>query len=179
MTEKQYPKLPDPTAWRSYDNLLKRARYDAVPITSAQPGIYSHTRMFTEDQTRAFADATCAMRAEQAAPAAVAGPSDRIPIEDSIAWQETGTGVERNAVMVSGRTWYRDDHPLLAPTTQAAPQPAAPASQDAEDAARYRYLKKYKTWDSTDVFYWLRCAPADEVDSIIDAARGAQGESNG
>ena len=58
-------------------------------------------------------------------------------------------------------------------------QPAAPASQDAEDAARYRYLKKYKTWDSTDVFYWLRCAPADEVDSIIDAARGAQGESNG
>ena len=50
-------------------------------------------------------------------------------------------------------------------------QPAAPASQDAEDAARYRYLKKYKTWDSTDVFYWLRCAPADEVDSIIDAAR--------
>ena len=37
-------------------------------------------------------------------------------------------------------------------------QPAAPASQDADDAARYRYLKKYKTWDSTDVFYWLRCA---------------------
>ena len=122
MTEnKQYPELPDPTAWRSYDNLLKRARYDAVPITSTQPGIYSHTRMFTEDQTRAFADATCAMRAEQ----------------------------------------------------------AAPASQDAEDAARYRYLKKYKAWDSTDVFYWLRCAPADEVDSIIDAARSAQGESNG
>lgn len=74
MTEKQYPELPDPTAWRSYDNLLKRARYDAVPITSTQPGIYSHTRMFTEDQTRAFADATCAMRALQAAPAAVAEP---------------------------------------------------------------------------------------------------------
>lgn len=70
MTEKQYPELPDPTAWRSFDNLLKRARYDAVPITSTQPGIYSHTRMFTEDQARAFADATCAMRAEQAAPAA-------------------------------------------------------------------------------------------------------------
>ena len=68
MTEKQYPKLPDPTAWRSYDNLLKRARYDAVPITSTQPGIYSHTRMFTEDQTRAFADATCAMRATKAEP---------------------------------------------------------------------------------------------------------------
>ena len=51
----------------------------------------------------------------------------------------------------------------------------APAAQvDAEDAARYRYLKKYKTWDSTDVFYWLRCAPADEVDSIIDSARAAK-----
>lgn len=63
MTDKQYPELPEPTAWRTYDNLLKRARYNAMPITSMQPGIYSHTRMFTEDQMRAFADATCAMRA--------------------------------------------------------------------------------------------------------------------
>ena len=39
--------------------------------------------------------------------------SDSIPIEDAIAWQENGTGVERNAVMVSGRSWYRDDHPRL------------------------------------------------------------------
>ena len=48
------------------------------------------------------------------------------------------------------------------------------AARDAEDAARYRYLKQHATWDSTDVFYWLRCAPADEVDSIIDAARAAK-----
>ena len=60
-------------------------------------------------------------------------------------------------------------------TRRAQAEPAAPASQDAEDAARYRYLKKYKTWDSTDVFYWLRCAPADEVDSIIDAAMNKGG----
>lgn len=65
---KQYPELPEPTAWRSYDNLLKRARYNAVPITSMQPGIYSHTRMFTDDQMRAYVDADRAMRA-QAAPA--------------------------------------------------------------------------------------------------------------
>ena len=58
-------------------------------------------------------------------PAAVAVPSDGIPIEDAIAWQETGTGVERKAVTVSGRAWYRDDHPRVA--TQAARQPAAVA----------------------------------------------------
>ena len=77
MTEKQYPELPEPTAWRTYDNLLKRARYDAMPITSMQPGIYSHTRMFTEDQMYAYVDADRAMRAEQAAHAAVAAPDDR------------------------------------------------------------------------------------------------------
>lgn len=54
---KQYPPLPEPTAWRTYDNLLKRARYNAMPITSMQPGIYSHTRMFTEDQMRSYVDA--------------------------------------------------------------------------------------------------------------------------
>ena len=66
---KQYPELPEPTAWRTYDNLLKRARYNAVPITSMQPGIYSHTQMFTEDQMYAYVDADRAMRAAQAAPA--------------------------------------------------------------------------------------------------------------
>lgn len=74
---KQYPELPEPTAWRSYDNLLKRARYNAVPITSMQPGIYSHTRMFTDDQMRAYVDADRAMRA-QAAPAAVASPLTKL-----------------------------------------------------------------------------------------------------
>lgn len=107
---------------------------------------------------RAYVDADRAMRAAQAAPAAwrhsrtysVYEAAEQVPIADGDEWAE----------------------PLyLHP-------PEAPASQDAEDAARYRYLKKYKTWDSTDVFYWLRCAPADEVDSIIDAARVAQGESN-
>lgn len=111
------------------------------------------------DLMRAYVDADRAMRAAQAAPAAwrhsrtysVYEAAEQVPIADGDEWAE----------------------PLyLHP-------PEAPASQDAEDAARYRYLKKYKTWDSTDVFYWLRCAPADEVDSIIDAARGAQGESNG
>ena len=48
------------------------------------------------------------------------------------------------------------------------------AARDAEDAARYRYLKQHATLDSPDVFYWLRCAPAAEVDSIIDAARAQQ-----
>ena len=77
MTDKQYPELPEPTAWRTYDNLLKRARYNAMPITSMQPGIYSHTRMFTEDQMYAYVDADRAMRA-QAAPAAVASPLTKL-----------------------------------------------------------------------------------------------------
>jgi hypothetical protein len=101
MTEKQYPELPN------HSHSLNSGNFDPL---------------YTAYQMRAYVDADRAMRAAQAAPAAVAGPSDRIPIEDSIAWQETGTGVERNAVMVSGRTWYRDDHPLLAVATKAAPQ---------------------------------------------------------
>lgn len=135
----------------------------------------THPRTTTEADT---------LRAAQAAPAAVAGPSDRIPIEDSIAWQETGTGVERNAVMVSGRTWYRDDHPLLAPTTQAAPQPAAPASQDAEDALMKALERAYSWMDSqadaqskgghaTFDLMMLR-EERDAAKAAIDAARSKQ-----
>ena len=140
MTEKQYPELPDPTAWRSYDNLLKRARYDAVPITSTQPGIYSHTRMFTEDQTRAFADATCAMRAEQAAPAAgaVAGSDDlsgtlrRLDSKELAAWVDRGMALSENLAMyVQAGCTLRESQArdmLRAHLFSAQPAPAAPTS---------------------------------------------------
>lgn len=186
----------------------------------------------TVEQADVLAEAlkSARMPKAQAAPPAVAGPSDRIPIEDSIAWQETGTGVERNAVMVSGRTWYRDDHPLLAPTTKAEPQrevfdedgfrawvirnmpdntiignstwwaghlavwvrrfmsaapQAAPASQDALDAARYRWLAAHcrstaEHWGGRWSIIIEGPAPKshtseDDFDAAIDAARTQQG----
>ena len=150
MTEKQYPELPDPTARRSYDNLLKRARYDAVPITSTQPGIYSHTRMFTEDQTRAFADATCAMRAEQAAPAAVARPS-----EDAV--NRASLYLARKHAVYLSRESVRE---LLAE--------AAPAAQgDAEDAASTGFFLQLPQRPKPE-------APAGTVGLDWDAYNGAQ-----
>ena len=140
---------------------MTEKQYPELPthFMLVQESFRDEVYLYTADQMRAYADADRAMRAAQAAPAAwrhsrtysVYEAAEQVPIADGDEWAE----------------------PLyLHP-------PEAPASQDAEDAARYRYLKKYKAWDSTDVFYWLRCAPVDEVDSIIDAARGAQGESNG
>lgn len=161
MTEKQYPELPDPTARRSYDNLLKRDRYDAVPITSTQPGIYSHTRMFTEDQTRAFADATCAKWA-QAAPAAVAIPLTKLQ-RKAIAVCFTSDKVSVSEVQRQLSISYADAQTLcqsivdlgltdgleLAPSLKrGAPAPqAAPAAQgDAEDAALIEALERVYLW---------------------------------
>ena len=113
---KQYPEMPEPTAWRTYDNLLKRARYNAMPITSMQPGIYSHTRMFTEDQMYAYVDADRAMRAANAKP---------------VAWRRL---CYREWEYEDGITSFEHDPSAQALYTE--PQ-ATPASQDAEDAMRW------------------------------------------
>ena len=143
MTEKQYPELPDPTAWRSYDNLLKRARYDAVPITSTQPGIYSHTRMFTEDQMYAYVDADREMRATKAAPQ---------PAEN--------TWAQLDAMRSELATDIREVFDANGPETP----------QIVRDVIEYA--------DS-----WLQACiqrkAENAAEAAIDAARGAQGESNG
>lgn len=45
-------------------------------------------------------------------PKALCNQSDPV-LADRIAWQANGTGVERTAVMVDGRRWYRDDDPKV------------------------------------------------------------------
>ena len=37
---------PEPVAWRSFDVARQKAYYDEVPITSIQPGAYTHTPLY-------------------------------------------------------------------------------------------------------------------------------------
>ena len=74
---------------------------------------------------------------------------------------------------------------------RAALASAAPASQDAEDAARYRYLKSIavQTADPRGPIFSIVIRRIDQdgvwgnvsatIDAHIAAARSAQGESNG
>ena len=166
MTEKQYPELP------THFMLVQESFRDEVYL-------------YTADQMRAYVDADRAMRAAQAAP----HPAENTWAQLDAMRSELATDIREvfdangpeTPQIVRDVIEYADSwlQAYIQRKAESPTQPAAPASQEAEDAARYRYLKEYKTWDSTDVFYWLRCAPADEVDSIIDAARSAQGESNG
>lgn len=146
MTEKQYPELPEPTAWRTYDNLLKRARYNAMPITSMQPGIYSHTRMFTEDQMYAYVDADREMRAAQAAPQPVEHPwvaSDTMradliaDLHDVFDTSGSETPQIVHDVIEYANSWLQV---YIQKKAESPTQPAAPASQDADDAARLDWL---------------------------------------
>ncbi len=157
MTEKQYPELPEPTAWRTYDNLLKRARYNAMPITSMQPGIYSHTRMFTDDQMYAYVDADRAMRAANAKPVAWRRPRYR-------EWEYE-----------DGITSFEYDPSAQALYTEP---PATPASQDAEDSARLDWLT-FNLSGAALRAIGVEWSEHGDARRAIDAARGAQGESNG
>ena len=42
----ELPALPEPVAWRSFDVARQKAYYDEVPITSIQPGAYTHTPLY-------------------------------------------------------------------------------------------------------------------------------------
>lgn len=143
---KQYPELPEPTAWRTYDNLLKRARYNAMPITSMQPGIYSHTRMFTEDQMYAYVDADREMRAAQAAQQSVEHPwvaSDTMradliaDLHDVFDTSGSETPQIVRDVIEYANSWLQV---YIQKKAESPTQPAAPASQDAEDAAHIKNL---------------------------------------
>ena len=46
-----------------------------------------------------------------------------------------------------------------------------------KDADRYAFIRRHATLD-TPHFFWSCHSPGSEVDAAIDAARGAQGESN-
>ena len=112
------------------------------------------------DLMRAYVDADRAMRAAQAAPAAwrhsrtysVYEAAEQVPIADGDEWAE----------------------PLyLHP-------PEAPASQDAEDAARYRWLR-CKVAIVGDSFHILNIRPtfvapdpAVELDAVLDAAMAGE-----
>lgn len=68
MTEKQYPKLPN-VGPIGYASVVDIERYETrLSIGPHLPGVRD-VALWTTDQMRAFANATCAMRAAQAAPA--------------------------------------------------------------------------------------------------------------
>lgn len=111
--------------------------------------------LYTLAQMKEFADATCAMRAAQAEPAAVAGPNDLAQLRHLYANLVNGgvrsaDSAKRIAVGLVGPVIERlEKASAIQPSMQHAtfelatqPQEAA-TSQDAEDAARYRWLAAY------------------------------------
>ena len=80
--------------------------------------------------------------------------SNGIPVEAGIAWQEAGTGIERKAVMVSGRTWYRDDHQKVGP----------PANSARYDAELLDWIEEQARKSPTGIsFDWVRHAEEGAV----------------
>lgn len=82
-------------------------------------------------------------------------------------------------LLPGGKAWWAL-RGLLNPVAQAAPQQAAPASQDATDEARYRLLRK-KVAIVGDSFHILNIRPtfvapdpAVELDAVLDAAMAGE-----
>lgn len=152
------------------------------------------TPVFTADQMRAYADATCAMRA-QAAPAAAAGPSD-----ESAAYQQWFQGEQGKPYQgmweFARAAWMAR---AAAPTTQAAPvaqgdaldvEIAALESSCAHlgrlidelrpDAERYQYLRERDLDTIRQGGVFAGRTPdnvvlnGDDLDAAIDAARSAK-----
>ena len=61
-----YPPLPEPHAWETINNINGVSDFGKLPRQSIQPGVYSHARLFTVDQMRAYVDADRASRAQAA-----------------------------------------------------------------------------------------------------------------
>lgn len=80
--------------------------------------------------------------------------SNGIPVEAGIAWQEAGTGIERKAVMVSGRAWYRDYHQKVGP----------PANSARYDAELLDWIEEQARKSPTGIsFDWVRHAEEGAV----------------
>ena len=125
----EYPPMPAPfigvqdRPWGGHAEVIRSA--------IGEDGVVS---CYTEDQMRAYADATCAMRA-QAAPAAVAGMSEAVAYLDigGGGYLDLGSDLSDEALrkLPKGRhmlaivgTYGVDGYvPVAAPTTQATPQP--------------------------------------------------------
>ncbi len=56
------PELPEPAAWVSFDVLSQKERLDRLPITSIQPSVYKHGKLFDENQMRDYATAALAAK---------------------------------------------------------------------------------------------------------------------
>jgi len=163
---KQYPPLPDFEEVEQHIYGLSRGY---IPRGMLEP---------IHDLMRAYVDADRAMRAELAAPQSDA---------------EIMMFIYMNSAL-SGERPLKQQWDLVCDLVRAvlaaAPE-AAPASQDAEDAARYRYLKSIavQTADPLGPIFSIVIRRIDQdgvwgnvsatIDAHIAAARGAQGESNG
>lgn len=121
------------------------------------------TPVFTADQMRTYADATCAMRA-QAAPAAVAGQCEDA-IELLGKYKELCEEIKRGDSYHIGRI-----DAAISVLAQAAPV----AQGDAEDGARYRWLREHKALNNTHCWHF-QGGPIIPglltLDAAIDAAR--------
>lgn len=49
------PEFPEPSAWVNFNVLTQKERLDRLPITTLQPGVYQHKKLYSEEQMRAYA----------------------------------------------------------------------------------------------------------------------------
>ena len=164
---KQYPDLP------KHFMLVQESFRDEVYL-------------YTADQMRAYVDADRAMRAAQAAPAYV-DSTPELHVGDS-AFEDWYSGY--NPAHKGDKQRARDAYAagMGDPLVVAAPAPAAQvdalhamrAARDAEDAARYRWLR-CKVAIVGDSFHILNIRPtfvapdpAVELDAVLDAAMAGE-----
>jgi len=168
---KQYPKLPNvgPIGYASVVDIdLYETRLSIGPHL---PGVRD-VALWTTDQMRAFADATCAMRAAQATPAA---------------WMDDGT-LRSGSTETSHRVVTAKTKAGMPSSTAAAftvplyTKPAAPASQDAEalmDAiddmrAAVQYAPSSAYW-SERLKHHFGADARKGIDALEQRLRDAQG----
>ena len=138
----------------------QQGAYAALPEYGINTASHAHFRVlgFTADQMRAFADATCALRASRGqAPASVLHLVNSAFAEIAMAFPKAfalhKVGIADKAVLEA----------LAAPAT-------AQADSVLEDAARYRFLRDGE-WRDTDLEPFIRLQLNTLWDAKIDAAR--------
>lgn len=60
------PELPEASAWVNFNVLTQKESIGRLPITSLQPGVYQHKRLYSEEQMTAHAIAAIAAKNAEA-----------------------------------------------------------------------------------------------------------------
>ncbi len=177
-----YPQLPAAVGVAQFsENELIGANSLRYQAAHNDDGLFDeyNVEVFTADQLRAFADATHALRAQAAPNAPLYDPRDvAFPAAPAAPQPAVQQGDAEVLLIAAVDEWFAkntglggcSDKDVQELQAIFAAHPAAPVAQgDAEDAARYRWLRCSRQGRQRAVF--LDSETVDELDAAIDAAR--------